>query len=169
MPSDPPLPVDEPPPSDPAAAGDTLVAMLDRLFHRGFLGDEATGAMVGVIDGASLRLLGAVGDLPPVAPRGFEVPLAVDLPLCRAARLGVAVLLPDRASMDRASTLLAAFAPNAGSAVFTPIRDGSGVIGAYGVTYGHAWSDEGPLTNRLHEIGVLLGRMARGHGAPPGG
>lgn len=141
--------------------------MVDWLFHRGFLGDDATGAVVAVVTGPTLRLLGAVGDLPPLPLGGVELPLGLDLPLCRAARLGVPVRLTDRTAIESDSPWLTAFAPHAGSVACAPIRDGTGVIGSYGVAYGRAWSDDDFLAARLDQIGLMLGRTARRSGAPP--
>ena len=138
-------------------------AALDWLFDHGFLGGHATAAVIGlVVDGESLLLVGAVGDLPPL-PRHDPpaLPLSADLPLCRAAALGECTGMATAAEIRSRSPWLAVFAPAARAAITVPIRAGGRLIGAIGVTYSVELPGTGDLSARLREIADSLGASLR--------
>lgn len=143
--------------------GDAIAA-LDWLFEREFLGPHAIAAVVGINHGDdSLALLGAAGDLPAFPRRQpLTLPLDADMPLCRAARLGVCASMMTRASIVHRSPWLAAVAPAAQSAITVPIRAGGRPIGAIGVTYACELPfGAGDVLARLADIGESLGASLR--------
>jgi len=134
------------------------------LYDHDFLGSRATGAVIGLVaDDTTLRLLGAVGDLPPVPRRApVALPLDGDAPLCRAARLGVCTCMPTPEAMRRRAPWLAAFAPAARSAITVPIRADGRALGSLGVTYERELFRDGrELLARTTDLGDSLGTALR--------
>lgn len=143
--------------------GDATAA-LDWLFEHEFLGPNAIAAIVAVVqDERSLALLGAVGDLPALPRRQpLTLPLDADMPLCRAARLGVCTSMNNRDAIRQRSPWLAAFAPAAHAAITVPIRAAGKPIGAIGITYSYELPDRcRELLARVTDIGDSLGASLR--------